>query len=117
MDFRKVQLLFTKEDLHPFVSCNDEHAGEQEQCRPSSPEFSKDFSYPRTTPSSKKMCPVHEGQSLERTEVQHRRDNPTEKKDLLNAMIYGKDPKTGSTMRDDLIAANMQTFLVAGMRA
>jgi cytochrome P450/NADPH-cytochrome P450 reductase len=48
--------------------------------------------------------------------VQHRRDNPTEKKDLLNAMIYGKDPKTGSTMRDDLIAANMQTFLVAGMR-
>jgi cytochrome P450/NADPH-cytochrome P450 reductase len=47
--------------------------------------------------------------------VQHRRENPTEKKDLLNAMIYGKDPKTGSTMRDDLIAANMQTFLVAGM--
>lgn len=46
--------------------------------------------------------------------VQFRRDHPTEKKDLLNAMIYGKDPKTGNTMRDDLIAANMQTFLVAG---
>lgn len=46
--------------------------------------------------------------------VQFRRDNPTEKKDLLNAMIYGKDPKTGQTMRDELIAANMQTFLIAG---
>lgn len=46
--------------------------------------------------------------------VQYRRDHPTEKKDLLNAMIYGKDPKTGSTMRDELIAANMVTFLIAG---
>ncbi|KAF7296584.1 hypothetical protein HMN09_01065800 [Mycena chlorophos] len=46
--------------------------------------------------------------------VQHRRDHPTEKKDLLNAMIYGKDPKTGATMRDGLIAANMVTFLIAG---
>ena len=46
--------------------------------------------------------------------VQHRRDNPTDKKDLLNAMLYGKDPKTGEHMRDDLIAANMRTFLVAG---
>jgi cytochrome P450/NADPH-cytochrome P450 reductase len=46
--------------------------------------------------------------------VQFRREHPTEKKDLLNAMMYGKDPKTGATMRDDLIAANMQTFLIAG---
>ncbi|KAF7300597.1 hypothetical protein HMN09_00944900 [Mycena chlorophos] len=46
--------------------------------------------------------------------VQYRRDHPTEKNDLLNAMIYGKDPKTGATMRDDLIAANMVTFLIAG---
>ncbi|CAK7201368.1 hypothetical protein SEUCBS139899_004072 [Sporothrix eucalyptigena] len=46
--------------------------------------------------------------------VQHRRDHPTDKKDLLNNMIYGKDPKTGESMRDELIAANMQTFLVAG---
>jgi cytochrome P450 / NADPH-cytochrome P450 reductase len=48
--------------------------------------------------------------------VQYRRENPTEKKDLLNAMIYGKDPKTGQTMREDLIAANMQTFLIAGVK-
>ena len=46
--------------------------------------------------------------------VQHRRNSPTEKKDLLNAMIQGKDPKTGESMRDDLITANMTTFLIAG---
>lgn len=46
--------------------------------------------------------------------VQHRRDHPTEKKDLLNSLIHGRDPKTGSSMRDELIAANMQTFLIAG---
>jgi cytochrome P450/NADPH-cytochrome P450 reductase len=46
--------------------------------------------------------------------VQLRRDNPTEKNDLLNSMIHGKDPTTGEGMRDDLIVANMQTFLIAG---
>ena len=46
--------------------------------------------------------------------VQYRREHPSEKKDLLNAMLKGKDPKTGETMRDALIAANMITFLIAG---
>ena len=46
--------------------------------------------------------------------VANRRAHPTEKKDLLNAMINGKDPKTGDHMRDGLIVANMITFLVAG---
>jgi cytochrome P450/NADPH-cytochrome P450 reductase len=46
--------------------------------------------------------------------VQHRRQNPTPKKDLLNAMISGTDPQSGSTMRDDLIIANIITFLIAG---
>jgi cytochrome P450/NADPH-cytochrome P450 reductase len=46
--------------------------------------------------------------------IDNRRANPTNEKDLLNAMIYGKDPKTGQTMRDELIAAQMTTFLIAG---
>ncbi|KAM0162476.1 hypothetical protein ACHAPG_001840 [Botrytis cinerea] len=45
--------------------------------------------------------------------VQHRKQNPTEKKDLLNAMLSGKDPKNKDEMRDDLIIANMITFLIA----
>ena len=46
--------------------------------------------------------------------VQHRRQNCREKRDLLYAMINGKDPKTGESMRDDLITANITSFLVAG---
>ena len=46
--------------------------------------------------------------------VKYLREHPIEKKDLLNAMINGKDPKTGESMRDELITANMVNFLVAG---
>ena len=46
--------------------------------------------------------------------VENRRHHPVEKKDLLNAMLHNKDPKTGQTMRDELIIANMRTFLIAG---
>ena len=48
------------------------------------------------------------------TVLTERREHPVEKKDLLNAMIKGKDPKTGETMRDKLIEANMVTMLTAG---
>ena len=46
--------------------------------------------------------------------VKQRREHPIDKKDLLNAMIQGKDPKTGESMHDDLITANMVSFLTAG---
>ncbi|KAH7182362.1 putative P450 monooxygenase [Fusarium flagelliforme] len=43
-----------------------------------------------------------------------RRKNPTAKKDLLNAMIKNKDPKTGESLDDQTIIRNMITFLIAG---
>ncbi|OAK94348.1 cytochrome P450 [Phaeosphaeriaceae sp. SRC1lsM3a] len=46
--------------------------------------------------------------------IKTRRENPTEKKDLLNGMLYGVDSKTGETMSDDNIVDNMITFLIAG---
>jgi cytochrome P450/NADPH-cytochrome P450 reductase len=46
--------------------------------------------------------------------IKHRRENPSKKHDLLNSMLFGKDPKTGEVMRDELIAAQMSTFLIAG---
>ncbi|KAK4548083.1 hypothetical protein LTR36_010803 [Oleoguttula mirabilis] len=49
---------------------------------------------------------------LSRELVQVRRDHPTDKRDLLNAMVNGKDPKTGEMMPDGLISANMVTFLI-----
>jgi cytochrome P450/NADPH-cytochrome P450 reductase len=46
--------------------------------------------------------------------VRQRRENPTETKDLMNAMINGKDPKTGESLTEDSIIDNMITFLIAG---
>lgn len=43
-----------------------------------------------------------------------RRKNPVPKKDLLNAMINNKDPKTGEKLNDQTIIRNMITFLIAG---
>ncbi|KAJ6258567.1 hypothetical protein Dda_6613 [Drechslerella dactyloides] len=43
-----------------------------------------------------------------------RKEHPTDKKDLLNAMIHGKDPQTGKGLTDELIVNNMITFLIAG---
>ncbi|KAG5659087.1 hypothetical protein KAF25_000289, partial [Fusarium avenaceum] len=43
-----------------------------------------------------------------------RRKNPVPEKDLLNAMIDNKDPKTGEKLDDQTIIRNMITFLIAG---
>lgn len=39
--------------------------------------------------------------------VRMRRESPKNKQDLLNAMVYDKDTKTGEAMSDGLIIANM----------
>ncbi|KAK5230932.1 hypothetical protein LTR99_000757 [Exophiala xenobiotica] len=46
--------------------------------------------------------------------VKQRRENPTDKNDLLNAMLHNKDPKTGEHLSEESIAYNMITFLIAG---
>ncbi|KAK7997503.1 ABC transporter [Apiospora arundinis] len=47
--------------------------------------------------------------------IADRRANPTDKKDLLNSMLRGKDPLTGNKLTDECIENNMITFLFAGM--
>lgn len=46
--------------------------------------------------------------------VDARKENPQDKKDLLNALILGRDSQTGQGLTDDSIANNMITFLIAG---
>lgn len=53
-------------------------------------------------------------QSVAQEIVTKRRQAPTDKKDLVNAMLHGKDPKTGEKMSDASIVDNMITFLIAG---
>ncbi|KAJ8069548.1 hypothetical protein OCU04_003198 [Sclerotinia nivalis] len=53
-------------------------------------------------------------QSVAKELLAERRANPNDKKDLLNAMINGRDPKTGKGLSDSTILNNMITFLIAG---
>ncbi|KAJ1303515.1 hypothetical protein OPQ81_011700 [Rhizoctonia solani] len=46
--------------------------------------------------------------------IKDRRDHPSDKKDLLNAMLLGRDPQTGQGLSDENIRAQMLTFLIAG---
>lgn len=46
--------------------------------------------------------------------IDARKSNPIDKKDLLNALILGRDPQTGQGMTDSSIIDNMITFLIAG---
>ncbi|CAK7213051.1 hypothetical protein SBRCBS47491_001671 [Sporothrix bragantina] len=46
--------------------------------------------------------------------LQARKQQPSERKDLLAAMLAGKDPRTGETLDDDAITNNLITFLIAG---
>ncbi|KAG8740203.1 hypothetical protein FRC10_004604 [Ceratobasidium sp. 414] len=46
--------------------------------------------------------------------VDDRKKHPVEKKDLLNAMLLGKDPQTGEGLTEENVKAQMLTFLIAG---
>lgn len=46
--------------------------------------------------------------------IDKRRRTPSDKKDLLNALLFGKDPKTGEQLDDENIMNNMITFAIAG---
>ncbi|XXG96367.1 hypothetical protein Hte_002649 [Hypoxylon texense] len=46
--------------------------------------------------------------------LQERKRNPSDRKDLLTAMLNGVDPKTGQHMSDTSITDNLITFLIAG---
>lgn len=47
--------------------------------------------------------------------VDERRRNPVEKRDLLNALVLGRDKETGKGLGDDVVINNMITFLIAGL--
>lgn len=101
---------FYKQELHPFISAMTNFLiyGEKRSKRPSmvnalyrtdEAKWFEDSAYMRKFSSEL---------------VQERMRNPKDSKDLLNAMLLGKDPKTGKAMTDDSIIDNMITFLVAG---
>lgn len=101
---------FYQEEMHPFVKSMTNVLNERNQSSQLSGMIK------RLMPSHNEQLKkdAQHQQTVSRELVEYRRAHPTEKKDLLNALIHGKDPKTGASMRDELITTNMQTFLIAG---
>ncbi|KAI0763547.1 cytochrome P450 [Trametes elegans] len=44
-----------------------------------------------------------------------RRENPTDKQDILNVLMYGRDKETGLGLPEKTVQYNLLTFLIAGM--
>ena len=76
------------------------------------PAFVTDYLYREST--KKYWESIDLMKSVAASVIKERRTHPTTKKDLVNAMVLGEDPKTGKTLPDDNIINNMITFLIAG---
>ena len=102
---------FYTEQVHPFVKAMQEVLLEAGR-RSSRPSIVKRF---MTGADRKYHDDIQILQSTALKIVADKRANPSDKKSLVNAMLNGKDPKTGEKMTNESIANNMITFLIAGI--
>lgn len=108
MDFRFNS--FYQDSMHPFVDAMLNVLSESGN-RGSRPAIVTRFMYKTNAKFEESRQTIRDTSA---NIIKHRREHPSDKSDLLNAMLYGKDPKTGEVMRDELIGAQMSTFLIAG---
>lgn len=101
---------FYKEDLHPFVHAMVGMLAES-GARARRPAL---VNYFMRSAQAKFDADIALLKKVAGEVVAERRAHPSDKKDLLNAMIKGRDPKTGEALTDASIMNNMITFLIAG---
>lgn len=101
---------FYTEGVHPFVKAMQEVLTEAGR-RAIRPSLVKRL---MQSADRKYFADIEVLQSTAQQIVADKRANPSDKKDLVNAMLNGKDPKTGEKMTNESIADNMITFLIAG---
>jgi cytochrome P450/NADPH-cytochrome P450 reductase len=101
---------FYKDELHPFVGAMVEMLRES-GARAQRPAFA---SYFMRNAQRQYEADIALLKKVAGDVVAERRAHPSEKKDLLNAMLNGRDPKTGEALTDASIMNNMITFLIAG---
>lgn len=100
-----------RDDMHPFIAAMGFFLSESGQ-RSFRPAFVSDYVYRAST--RKYWESIELMKNTARQAIEERRVHPSSKKDLLAAMLEGKDPKTGRGMSDDSIIKNAITFLIAG---
>ena len=101
---------FYKEELHPFVGAMVGLLVESGN-RSRRPHVADYFFRSRKAQYDQNLQYIRQ---MAKELIDNRRAHPSEKKDLLNAMLYNKDPQTGEGLSDDAIVNNMITFLIAG---
>ncbi|RDL29977.1 Bifunctional cytochrome P450 reductase [Venustampulla echinocandica] len=101
---------FYHDEMHPFVAAMVDFLVESGQRAGRLPLAN----YFRRTAQQKYDADIALMKKVATDLIAERRANPTDKKDLLNAMLHGRDPKTGQALTEDSIKNNMITFLIAG---
>lgn len=102
---------FYKDNLHPFVDAMKFFLLESGK-RSARPSFLTDSIYRASTKQYWESIEVMKSTAMQA--INERRQTPKDKVDLMNAMLYGKDPKTEQGMSETSIIQNAITFLIAG---
>ena len=102
---------FYKDKPHPFVDAMIFFLLESGR-RAYRPTLMNDYVYRES--KKKYWESIDAMKAIVRQSIKYRREHPSEKADLLNAMMLGKDPKTGATMTEENVINNAITFMVAG---
>jgi hypothetical protein len=102
---------FYKDEMHPFVSAMLGFLSQGNLRSRRSPYMTAFY----RAEDKQFVADIEYMRNLSREIVEKRIRNPQEgKRDLINAMILGRDPKTGQKLSEDTVIDNMITFLIAG---
>lgn len=101
---------FYKEDLHPFVGAMVDFLVESGRRN----RRTRIESFLNKAPERQYFKDIETMRSVAAEVIARRKANPSDKKDLLNALLFGKDPKTGERLTEQSVMDNMITFLIAG---
>lgn len=109
MDFRFNS--YYNEEMHPFIQAMGDFLTEAGR-RNKRPSFAPNFLY--RAANEKFFNDIAIMRKTADDVVAHRKKNPSDRKDLLNAMLNGVDPTTGEKLSDANITDQLITFLIAG---
>lgn len=103
---------FYRDEMHPFVKAMGDFLMQSaiRSRRPPLPSFfyrDVDAKYEKDIEAMRKTA---------NDLLKARKEHPTEKQDLMNAMLKGVDPQTGDKMSDDSITDNLITFLIVSIQ-
>lgn len=111
LDFR-FNSFYRNDSLHPFVQNVDAVLAEAAK-RSTLPDFARFLRF-RADQKFKKSTKYLFQVCQDMIDGRRRRGEAESRKDVLSALVFGRDPKTGAQLSDEHIIHNMLTFLSAG---